>query len=279
MADLPIAPGEVYIEVEYDYEYKAKERFITIQQGECFLLVKKTNEDWWQVKKEEGSKAFYVPAQYVREVRKALMPPPKPLHLPGSGGTGRSPPQPGRARARSRPGDLVLEPPADLARRESGHRLPPPSPNSPGHVSPPAHRRDSNHLLPHSPTSDVLTHGGGAGCPPQYGQKSGGCDTLPRIRARSPELARLPLDVDSAGESVERRTNDSESGDELSSSSTEHLQVSEGEHNFTVALYMLCNSLVGYSLPDGLLQCFSTWGMCTPRGTLQGLLRKCRGES
>ena len=41
--------------------------------------------------------------------------------------------------------------------------------------------------------------------------------------------ARAPLDVDStqhcdsAGE--ERRTNDSESGDELSSSSTEHLQV------------------------------------------------------
>uniref|UniRef100_A0A3B1JL00 SH3 domain-containing protein n=1 Tax=Astyanax mexicanus TaxID=7994 RepID=A0A3B1JL00_ASTMX len=84
MADLAVAPGQPYIEVEYDYEYKFKDRMITIKQGECYLLVKKTNEDWWQVRKEEGSKAFYVPAQYVREVRRALMPPPKPL--PHSGG-------------------------------------------------------------------------------------------------------------------------------------------------------------------------------------------------
>ncbi|KAG7279627.1 hypothetical protein CRUP_019364 [Coryphaenoides rupestris] len=209
MADLPIAPGEVYIEVEYDYEYKAKERLINIQQGECFLLVKKTNEDWWQVRKEEGSKAFYVPAH-----RAALMlgpglatwcwsPLPTPVAWPGAS-------------------------PATASH---------PPPNSPGHVSPPGHRRDSNHLPPHSPTSDphraladVVTHSGGAGCPPQHGQKSGGCDTLPRNRARSPELARQPLDVDSAGESVERRTNDSESGDELSSSSTEHLQLDYQRH-------------------------------------------------
>eukprot|EP00064_Thunnus_orientalis_P006511 superscaffoldBa00000680_g6529 len=81
MADregLPIAPGQVYIEVEYDYEYKAKDKMVSIRQGECYMLVKKTNEDWWQVRKEEGTKAFYVPAQYVREVRRALMPPQKP---------------------------------------------------------------------------------------------------------------------------------------------------------------------------------------------------------
>uniref|UniRef100_A0A8D3A447 Rho GTPase-activating protein 12-like n=1 Tax=Scophthalmus maximus TaxID=52904 RepID=A0A8D3A447_SCOMX len=132
MAELPIAPGQVYIEVEYDYEYKSKDRLITIRQGESYMLVKKSNEDWWQVRKEEGSKAFYVPAQYVREVRKALMP-------------------------------------------------------------------------------------GGAG------------GSLPRSRARSPEMARAPLDVDGTqhfdSAEEERPANDSESGDELSSSSTEHLQV------------------------------------------------------
>uniref|UniRef100_A0A3B3U7D1 SH3 domain-containing protein n=1 Tax=Poecilia latipinna TaxID=48699 RepID=A0A3B3U7D1_9TELE len=79
MADLPIAPGEIYIEVEYDYEYKSKDRVITIREGECYMLMKKANEDWWQVRKDETTKPFYVPAQYVREVRKALMPPPKPL--------------------------------------------------------------------------------------------------------------------------------------------------------------------------------------------------------
>nr|XP_045005560.1 rho GTPase-activating protein 12 isoform X4 [Jaculus jaculus] len=72
-------PGQVYIEVEYDYEYEAKDRKVVIKQGERYILVKKTNEDWWQVKPDENSKAFYVPAQYVKEVtRKALMPPVKP---------------------------------------------------------------------------------------------------------------------------------------------------------------------------------------------------------
>lgn len=83
--DLAVTPGQLYIEVEYDYEYKSKDRIITIKQGECFLLVKKTNADWWQVRREEGSKPFYVPAQYVREVRRALMPPAKPLLHTGGG--------------------------------------------------------------------------------------------------------------------------------------------------------------------------------------------------
>ncbi|XP_031220782.1 rho GTPase-activating protein 12 isoform X4 [Mastomys coucha] len=73
-----IAAGQAYIEVEYDYEYDAKDRKIVIRQGERYLLVKKTNDDWWQVRPDENSKAFYVPAQYVKEVtRKALMPPVK----------------------------------------------------------------------------------------------------------------------------------------------------------------------------------------------------------
>uniref|UniRef100_A0AAX7SIL9 Rho GTPase activating protein 12a n=1 Tax=Astatotilapia calliptera TaxID=8154 RepID=A0AAX7SIL9_ASTCA len=176
MADLPIAPGQIYIEVEYDYEYKFKDRLIKIQQGECYMLVKKSNEDWWQVKKEEASKAFYVPAQYVREVRKALMPPPKPiLHLPSA--TGNPSSQSAGARW-VKPNNL------DLGLNN--------------HPAENLHRNESNY------------------------------------QPRSPELVRAPLDVDttqycdSAGE--DRRTNDSESGDELSSSSTEHLQtVSSGQ--------------------------------------------------
>ncbi|XP_069564978.1 rho GTPase-activating protein 12a isoform X6 [Brachyistius frenatus] len=227
MAELPIAPGQVYIEVEYDYEYKSKDRLIAIRQGECFLLVKKTNEDWWQVRKEEGTKAFYVPAQYVREVRKALMPPPKPItHPPAS--SGNSPPQ-GGGSLWVKPSNLDLglqDRPADGPhRRESSYRRSPSAQTaSSGHFSPPSQRRDNNHH--HAPTSptdhdralaDVLEGGG-------VGRSS----TLPRTRARSPDMVRAPLDVDgtgrcdSAGE--ERRTNDSESGDELSSSSTEHLQ-------------------------------------------------------
>ncbi|XP_039563622.1 rho GTPase-activating protein 12 isoform X8 [Passer montanus] len=71
-------PGQCYIQVEYDYEYEAKDKKIVIKQGEKYILVKKTNDDWWQVKRDENSKPFYVPAQYVKEIpRKALMPPVK----------------------------------------------------------------------------------------------------------------------------------------------------------------------------------------------------------
>ncbi|KAL3988897.1 hypothetical protein ACER0C_013215 [Sarotherodon galilaeus] len=238
MADLPIAPGQIYIEVEYDYEYKSKDRLIKIQQGECYMLVKKTNEDWWQVKKEEGSKAFYVPAQYVREVRKALMPPPKPILHPPSA-TGNPSSQSAGARW-VKPNNLDLglnnHPAENLHRNESNYqRSPSAQTGNMAKFTPPIQRRDNNHH--HAPTSPTdhdkplaeALHGGVP--PPPY---KGGSSTLPLSRARSPELVRAPLDVDStqycdsAGE--DRRTNDSESGDELSSSSTEHLQtVSSGQ--------------------------------------------------
>ncbi|XP_061110498.1 rho GTPase-activating protein 12-like isoform X4 [Conger conger] len=80
--DLDLAPGQVYVEVEYDYDYEARRGPVSIREGECFLLVTKTNDDWWQVRREEGGKPFFVPAQYVREARKALMPPPKALMPP-----------------------------------------------------------------------------------------------------------------------------------------------------------------------------------------------------
>ncbi|CAI5640487.1 unnamed protein product [Oreochromis niloticus] len=238
MADLPIAPGQIYIEVEYDYEYKSKDRIIKIQQGECYMLVKKSNEDWWQVKKEEGSKAFYVPAQYVREVRKALMPPPKPILHPPSA-TGNPSSQSAGARW-VKPNNLDLglnnHPAENLHRNESNYqRSPSAQTGNTAKFTPPIQRRDNNHH--HAPTSPTdhdkalaeALHGGVP--PPPY---KAGSSTLPLSRARSPELVRAPLDVDrtqycdSAGE--DRRTNDSESGDELSSSSTEHLQtVSSGQ--------------------------------------------------
>ncbi|XP_041698459.1 rho GTPase-activating protein 12 isoform X4 [Coregonus clupeaformis] len=232
--ELPIAPGQVYIEVEYDYDYKSKERQVSIRQGECYMLVKKTNQDWWQVKKEEGTKAFYVPAQYVREVRKALMPPPKPLHLGHyRGGSGGNP-------VRVKPSVLEMD------RDRSNENLnvtsfgrpspssPSPSSSSGAALTPPSQRRDRDANQnpgrdPGSPTdhdralTDVLQNSH-----PHPHAPGRGCNTLPRARASSPELRRAPLDVDMPpghcdSEGSERR-NDSESGDELSSSSTEHLQ-------------------------------------------------------
>ncbi|MBZ3886638.1 POTE ankyrin domain family member B [Sciurus carolinensis] len=41
-----MVPGQVYIGVEYDYEYEAKDRKIVMKQGEKYILVKKTNDGW-----------------------------------------------------------------------------------------------------------------------------------------------------------------------------------------------------------------------------------------
>ncbi|XP_046879837.1 rho GTPase-activating protein 12b isoform X2 [Hypomesus transpacificus] len=225
-AELGLAPGQVYVEVEYDYEYKAKDKMVSIKQGECYMLVRKTNEDWWQVRKEEGTKAFYVPAQYVREVRRALMPPQKPL-VPG--GTVRVKPTVLDIRRAS---DENLNRPLEMSSFGRPSPSSTPSPSS-GHTTPPSLARDGNQN-PGSPrhckgvAELVLLH--------NNNNHLHGNSTLPRQRAdspppraprnhnKSPDSDQSLPSGDSPGEGSEKARNDSESGDDLSSSSTEHMQ-------------------------------------------------------
>nr|XP_046226866.1 rho GTPase-activating protein 12b isoform X3 [Scatophagus argus] len=226
MADkegVPVAPGQVYIEVEYDYEYKAKDKMVTIRQGEWYMLVKKTNEDWWQVRKEEGTKAFYVPAQYVREVRRALMPPQKPT-----------------VRAKPTVLDICRASNENLNRphpeMSSFGRPSPSSTPSPSsdRVTPPVLPKDANQNVgsPHHckvVAELVLLHN-------NNNHHHANNSTLPKSRADSPPLkvgnnhSKSP-DSDKTsppselpGDGLNKLHNDSESGDELSSSSTEHMQ-------------------------------------------------------
>ncbi|CAA9997726.1 unnamed protein product, partial [Nesidiocoris tenuis] len=54
------------VEVLYDFEYTTKDgQQVTIREGEKLLLLKKTNDDWWQVIRCTG-RPFYVPSSYVR---------------------------------------------------------------------------------------------------------------------------------------------------------------------------------------------------------------------
>ncbi|KAL2761355.1 rho GTPase-activating protein 12 isoform 5, partial [Daubentonia madagascariensis] len=219
-----IVPGQVYIEVEYDYEYEAKDRKIVIKQGERYILVKKTNDDWWQVKPDENSKAFYVPAQYVREVtRKALMPPAKQaVGLPNN--------------------SMKVIQSLHLQRStENVNKLPELSsfgkPSS--SVQGPGLTRDANQNFgpSYNPGQTLnlsldLTHSNG-----KFNNDSHSPKVSSQNRTRlfghfpGPEF----LDVektsfcqeqscDSAGEGSERIHQDSESGDELSSSSTEQIR-------------------------------------------------------
>uniref|UniRef100_A0A671TFV4 Rho GTPase-activating protein 12-like n=1 Tax=Sinocyclocheilus anshuiensis TaxID=1608454 RepID=A0A671TFV4_9TELE len=213
MADRSVAPGQMYIEVEYDYEYKSKDRVIIIKQGESYLLVKKTNEDWWQVRKDEVSKAFYVPAQYVREVRRALMPPPKPLSAAGRGGTGPI-----------RPSGLEIQRPDEskksLCPSPSGNALLTPnddrgSPGSPTAHVPPTQMNTLPGSLPRSRAKSPSRNVDGEKDKDKELEKS----------SRGPEKGAIHEEFAREGGGLDKNRNDSESGDDLSSGSTDNLQV------------------------------------------------------
>ncbi|XP_072859071.2 rho GTPase-activating protein 12 isoform X2 [Pogona vitticeps] len=215
-----ILPGPLYIEVEYDYEYEAKDKRIVIKQGERYILVKKTNDDWWQVKSDENSKPFYVPAQYVKEVtRKALMPPIKPSGaLPNSSlklmhGLQRSTENVNKSPELSSFGK-----------------------SSPVQVSELV--RDANQNL--GPNGSP---GQNTGLNPDLAQNNGKFNEFqfPKVsnQSRTFSMSHFPCSeymetentsflqeqsCDSAGEGSEKIHQDSESGDELSSSSTEQAQ-------------------------------------------------------
>jgi len=63
------------LQVEHDYTYKANDGTpVEIKQGETYILIKKSNLDWWQVIKLEQKKPFYIPASYVKELQEINKP-------------------------------------------------------------------------------------------------------------------------------------------------------------------------------------------------------------
>ncbi|CAL8304191.1 unnamed protein product [Lota lota] len=56
------------VEVECEYEYVTREGYrVAIKPQERYILVSKTSDHWWHVRKDSTSKPFYIPAQYVKE--------------------------------------------------------------------------------------------------------------------------------------------------------------------------------------------------------------------
>ncbi|XP_039602474.1 rho GTPase-activating protein 15 [Polypterus senegalus] len=64
--------GTILLEAQYDYAYQGADgRQVQIWEGETFVLLRKANEDWWQVQRLHGppkAKPIYVPAAYVTQV-------------------------------------------------------------------------------------------------------------------------------------------------------------------------------------------------------------------
>ncbi|XP_005040693.1 PREDICTED: rho GTPase-activating protein 12 isoform X6 [Ficedula albicollis] len=214
-------PGQLYIQVEYDYEYEAKDKKIVIKQGEKYILVKKTNDDWWQVKRDENSKPFYVPAQYVKEIpRKALMPPVK--------------------QASMLPNNTLKVTHGLQRSTENVNKSPELSSfgkSSPVQVS--CLVRDANQNLgPNNSTCqtfglslDLTQNNGKLNNELQSPKVSNQFRTISMGHFPCPEFLEIEKtsflheqSCDSAGEGSEKIHQDSESGDELSSSSTEQVQ-------------------------------------------------------
>ncbi|XP_029103595.1 rho GTPase-activating protein 9 isoform X2 [Scleropages formosus] len=79
--------GAVVLEAQYDYSYRGADgRQVSMHEGERFILLRKANADWWQVRRFGGTakaKPFYVPATYVVEVptTPAAAPSPQPASV------------------------------------------------------------------------------------------------------------------------------------------------------------------------------------------------------
>lgn len=58
--------SDVYVEVLYDFEYSSEDGSeVRIKAGEELLLLKKSNENWWQVIRSSDGNPFYAPSSYL----------------------------------------------------------------------------------------------------------------------------------------------------------------------------------------------------------------------
>ncbi|XP_017675775.1 PREDICTED: rho GTPase-activating protein 12 isoform X12 [Lepidothrix coronata] len=243
-----ILPGQLYIQVEYDYEYEAKDKKIVIKQGEKYILVKKTNDDWWQVKRDENSKPFYVPAQYVKEIpRKALMPPVKQASmLPNNTlklthGLQRSTENVNKSPELSSFGKSPVQ--VSCLVRDANQNLGPN--NTPGQTL--------------GLSLDLTQNNGKLNNELQSPKVSNQFRTISMGHFPCPEFLEIEKtsflheqSCDSAGEGSEKIHQDSESGDELSSSSTEQAQwIKHADEQGRPYYYSADGSRSEWELPKG----------------------------
>ncbi|KAK2820647.1 hypothetical protein Q5P01_023606 [Channa striata] len=108
------------VSVQHEFEYTAKDgRRVSIKPNESYILVSKTNEHWWHVRKDQNTVPFYVPAQYVKELTSHAGNSPSPNKLDSTECVTTA--KPGDM-ADGRPRKTVIRVPAQDASRET-HRF------------------------------------------------------------------------------------------------------------------------------------------------------------
>uniref|UniRef100_A0A8C5S8K5 SH3 domain-containing protein n=1 Tax=Laticauda laticaudata TaxID=8630 RepID=A0A8C5S8K5_LATLA len=64
---------ETYVLVEYAFEYTSKDgQVITIKPNERYILLRRTNDHWWHVRKSKNSRPFYIPVSSVFTVLQSV---------------------------------------------------------------------------------------------------------------------------------------------------------------------------------------------------------------
>ncbi|XP_018093635.1 rho GTPase-activating protein 27 isoform X2 [Xenopus laevis] len=62
-----VSKAQELVLVEHAFEYSSKDgRIISIKPNERYILLKRTNEHWWQVCLDKTTTPFYIPAKYVK---------------------------------------------------------------------------------------------------------------------------------------------------------------------------------------------------------------------
>nr|XP_015199575.1 PREDICTED: rho GTPase-activating protein 9 [Lepisosteus oculatus] len=180
--------GSVVLEAQYDYSYRATDgRQVSMREGERFVLLRKANDDWWQVRRMGAppkSKPIYVPATYVTEVQANVRLVARASLTPCS----QSPcPAPARTFCRSME-DLN----STFRGRGAGGHFPtlpfagPPPSSSSGHLllppdpSGPMARSKSSSMLPQNPYQEPEAGGSPSGAPHTKSYSQGDIVEAPR---------------------------------------------------------------------------------------------------
>ncbi|XP_075896658.1 rho GTPase-activating protein 27 isoform X2 [Nelusetta ayraudi] len=142
----------VLVLVCYSFQYTARDgRLVTIRPNESYILVSRTTEHWWRVRSDQHTRPFYVPAQYVTEMRTDSSAEDWPTAAPSSGCSSESSDasalysttQP--RRKQETPSGPEEGPPPPLADDEDLEFPPPPPPHvCDSEPEPEPHRPDSS---------------------------------------------------------------------------------------------------------------------------------------